>query len=354
MRLTCPAPTMVGCEHPIGPPTLPEGVFLTWERHRRTRGLAARLGLSLREIQVPGSRLRRYLPQIARTCSEIRRSDWSLVFVQNPSLALTILVLGWRSIARKKWVVVMDAHNEAVVPAIYAWRAVRLLARWAVRQADFTIVTNRFLGERVLALGGRPLVLPDPLPEIAPAPAPTLGGDAPIRLLVIATYAPDEPIEAILESARRLVGHAEFEFTGNYRKLEPSVIAAAPANVKFLGFLQDDDYWDRMGEAHAVVDLTLLDDCLVCGAYEAVALGRPLLLSDTRALRDYFRMGAVYCEAEPSAIVSAVRRLQIDYSRLSKEAVSLRTLLEAEWIGQAAGVVSQVRTDRASGCATVT
>jgi glycosyltransferase involved in cell wall biosynthesis len=245
--------------------------------------------------------------------------------------------------ARKKCLVVMDAHNEAVEPVIYPWTVVRALAHWAVRRADFTMVTNRFLAEKVLALGGNPLVLPDPLPEVSPAPVRAFGGAAGVRLLVIATYAADEPIAAILESARQLVGYAEFQFTGNCHKLEPSVIASAPPNVTFLGFVRDEDYWDRMRDAHAVVDLTLSDDCLVCGAYEAVALGRPLLLSDTRALREYFRQGAVYCAPEPAAIVNAIRRLRAEYSRLSEEVSYLRPLLQDEWTRQAAAVVSELK-----------
>src|SRR5581483_8453819 len=139
----------------------------------------------------------------------------------------------------------------------------------------------------------------------------------PLRVLVIATYAKDEPIAQILEAAHAVRDQAEFQFTGNYRKLPPEVITGAPPNVKFLGFLAEGDYWDRMRDAHAVLDLTLMEDCLVCGAYEAVAVGRPLLLSDTRALKEYFRQGAIYSSADPGAIAAAIGRLRAEYDRLS-------------------------------------
>jgi glycosyltransferase involved in cell wall biosynthesis len=222
------------------------------------------------------------------------------------------------------------------------WKLGRALAAWAVRNADFTIVTNRFLAEKVLQQGGRPLVLPDPVPDVAPSGAQTLSPDEPMRLLVIATYAKDEPIAQILEAARAVQGQIEFQFTGNFRKLPEQVIASVPPNVKFLGFLAEADYWQHMRDAHAVVDFTLMEDCLVCGAYEAVAVGRPMLLSDTRALKEYFRKGALYSSAEPGAIAAAVHRLRTEYDSLNEQIAALRTILQTEWSTQAAALVAQL------------
>lgn len=322
------------------------GMFLTWERHQRTRSLVARLGLTLREVVVPGPRYRRYWGQIAGTLRHLRRERPPLVILQNPSLVLNVLVLCWRALTRAKFTLVMDAHNEAVEPVIVTWKLWRALAAWAVRRADFTIVTNRFLAEKVVQLGGRPLVLADPVPAVAPAAARTLASDEPLRLLVIATYAKDEPIAEILEAARAVQGQIEFHFTGNFRKLPESVLASVPSNVKFLGFLAEPDYWEHMRNAHAVLDFTLMEDCLVCGAYEAVAVGRPMLLSDTRALKDYFRLGALYSPAEPGAIAAAARRLRTEYDQLNEQIVELRTLLQTEWSAQAAAVVAQLTPDQ--------
>lgn len=308
-----------------------QGMFLTWERHQRTRSLVAHLGLTLREVVISGPRHRRYWGQIAATLRNLRLERPKLVFLQNPSLVLNVLVLGWRALTRARCVIVMDAHNEAVEPIIVTWGWWRALARWALRTADFTIVTNRFLAEKVVQQGGRPLVLPDPVPDATPSDTPALILDAPLRLLVIATYAKDEPIEPILEAARTLQGRFEFQFTGNFRKLPETVRASAPPNVKFLGFLAEADYWQHMRAAHAVLDFTLMEDCLVCGAYEAVAVGRPMVLSDTRALKEFFRSGAVYSSAEPAQIVAAVRRLRAEYEPLSGDVRALRTLLQTEW-----------------------
>lgn len=308
-----------------------EGMFLTWERHQRTRSLVAHLGLTLREVVIVGPRYRRYWGQIAATLGYLRRERPALIVLQNPSLVLNVLVLCWRAITRTECVIVMDAHNEAVEPIIVTWWWWRALAAWALRTADFTMVTNRFLAQKVVQQGGRPLVLPDPVPDVAPSGVPPLAAGEALRLLVIATYAKDEPIEPILEAARALQGQIEFQFTGNFRKLPEQVLSSAPPNVKFLGFLSEADYWQHMRDAHAVLDFTLMEDCLVCGAYEAVAVGRPMVLSDTRALQEFFRLGSVYARAEPRAIVAAIRRLRAEYEPLSEQITALRALLQTEW-----------------------
>jgi glycosyltransferase involved in cell wall biosynthesis len=322
--------------------TWPEAVFVTWERHRRTRGLAFRLGLQLREFVWPGTRAQRYGGQIGETLRLFQNERPRIVFVQNPSIVLAVLAILWRSVSTPRRVIVVDAHNEAIEPHVYDSRAIRSVAHWVIRRADFTIVTNRFLADKVIALGGRPLVLPDPLPDVAAAAPPVLSVGEAIRILVVATYAKDEPIGIIFEAARRLIGLVKFQITGNFRKLNPAQIASVPSNVELLGFVPEEEYWNRMRGAHAVLDLTLMEDCLVCGAYEAIAVGRPVVLSDTRALKDYFRQGAVYCRADPENVASALRQLRRDYHRLTREIASLRGTLRAEWSVQLAAARSAI------------
>jgi glycosyltransferase involved in cell wall biosynthesis len=313
-----------------------EAVFVTWERHRRTRGLALRLGLQLREFIWPGSRAQRYGGQIRQTLELLKNERPRIIFVQNPSIVLAVLAILWRTICGPRQVIVVDAHNEAIEPHVNESRVIRAVAHWVLRRADFTLVTNRFLAEKVMALGGRPLVLPDPLPDVEAAEAPVLRVGEAIRVLVVATYAKDEPIEVIIEAARHLVGLVEFEFTGDFRRLDSALVASMPSNVELLGFVSEEEYWNRMQCAHAVLDLTLMDDCLVCGAYEAVAVGRPVVLSDTRALKDYFRQGVVFCRADPEDVAAALRQLRRDYHRLTMEVASLRGVLRAEWADQLA------------------
>ena len=88
-----------------------------------------------------------------------------------------------------------------------------------------------------------------------------------------------------------------------------------PRNVRFTGFLAEQDYWDLLRGADGIIDLTLKPNCLVCGAYEALAVGRPMLLSDNAASMELFGDGATYTDNTPQGIRSAVERLRNDQSR---------------------------------------
>jgi hypothetical protein len=69
----------------------------------------------------------------------------------------------------------------------------------------------------------------------------------------------------------------------------------------------------------------------VCGAYEAVALGKPLVTSDTVALRNYFRMGTVYTKHDPQSLAAAVTYALAHRERLAAEMEMLRLELARDW-----------------------
>jgi glycosyltransferase involved in cell wall biosynthesis len=193
------------------------------------------------------------------------------------------------------------------------------------------IVTLPSLEAPFRARGVTTMVIPDPLPDLvvpgSPAPA---GDDADGRPLVVAVcgWGLDEPIEALVASATgrpwRLV------LTGRARRdLSP------PPNVTLAGFLDERAYVELLARADAVVVLTERDDTLLSGAWEGIALERPLVLSGTAALRTTFGDGIVYVDADPASIAggidtvladpdaaTAVARLRTRFARENDEALA--------------------------------
>ena len=92
-----------------------------------------------------------------------------------------------------------------------------------------------------------------------------------------------------------------------------------------------------------IVDLTAIEDCLVCGAYEAVALGRPLVTSDTAALRQYFRRGTVYSRHDHASLAAAITYDLTHRERLAGEMQSLKPDLIAEWTEQREALHGRLR-----------
>lgn len=299
-------------------------LWISWERHRRSRELADAFDARLVEIVSSRSRPWKYLALLATTIRVLLRARPSTVFVQCPSVVLGTLtgllrpLLGYR--------LILDLHNECVQPYNYEGRIYRQVLRAMRRSADVLIVSNEALRPTVDGEGPIVCVLPDRLPSLPR----TIGPLRPAPLAVfVCTYAPDEPYREVIEAARLLPG-IDLYVTGSYIRAK-GLPADLPANVTLCGFLPETDYLALLNRADVLVDLTSMENCLVCGAYEAVALEKPLVTSDTRALRAYFRRGTVFAGHTPEALAAAIRAALDTQDVLREEMRCLRRELDHSW-----------------------
>jgi glycosyltransferase involved in cell wall biosynthesis len=301
-------------------------VWVTWERHRRTSELSGDLGVSLFEITSGLPRVGRYAVLLARTAMCVLRNAPDVLIVQCPSIVLGLWAAALRPLFGYR--LVADLHNEAVKPYIVSSRVYERLLRVVHRAADLCIVTNPNLTSVIEAAGGRTCVLPDKLPDLRPASG---GPPAMTSVVFVCSYSRDEPYREVIEAARALDPSVTVFITGRYRGQDPLPV---PSNVRLTGFLPEEAYVSLLGSADVIVDLTAIEDCLVCGAYEAVALGRPLVTSDTAALRQYFRRGTVYSRHDSASLAAAITHALANRERLAAEMRSLKPDLMAAWTEQ--------------------
>jgi hypothetical protein len=261
----------------------------------------------------------------------------SALLVQNPSLVLAAFTVLLRPLFRYRLVV--DAHNEAVEPFLNRSAFIAAVTRWVLKRADVTIVTNEPLARVVRAAGGRPFVLPDRIPTPPQQAGRTLPG---FNVALIATFAADEPCREILQAVAEL--EMQMFVTGNFRKLDASVREAVAPNVTFTGFLSEADYWELLRSVDAVVDLTTMDNCLVCGSYEAVALRKPLLLSRSEASVALFADCALFTDNSTADIRERLLELPAQVRRLEEGAVTTDARMTASWQRSAAELRSLMQS----------
>jgi glycosyltransferase involved in cell wall biosynthesis len=308
---------------------LPGTIWITWEDHRRTRGLCDYFQVDLRVLSTRRSGIGRYLELVPRTFQTVRAVRPDIVIVQSPSIILALVTVLWRRILGYR--VVVDAHNEAVEPFINPSAPFRWLTNFLLRHTDLTIVTNRALADIVISHGGRAAVLPDRIPE-APQSARRSGArNADFTVAVIATFASDEPIHNVLDAAARLRASVRFTITGDSNKLPAKVRESVPDNVTFCGFVSEQAYWALLANVNLVVDLSCIDNCLVCGGYEALSVGTPLLLSNSRASREHFRTAARYTDNSTDSIVAEIEEARGEIDDLRENVVAVRDQLRHEW-----------------------
>ena len=302
-------------------------LWIAWQDHRRTDSITRYLNILLVVIKSRQGRLIRYIESCYRTLVEIIRYKPNILFVQNPSIILTFLALSIRPIFRYKLFV--DAHNEAIKPYINDNVFVNFVARLLIQYADRTIVTNRGLADYVTKLGGNAFVLPDKAPDVPEVKCHKLSNN--FNIVLICTYADDEPYEEIFSA---IAGRNDISLyvTGKYEQVFDKIKNLLTDNIHLLGFLEEQDYWNLLASSDAIMDLTEMDDCLVCGAYEGMALKVPLVLSNNKATREYFSSGCIYVENRQDAISLGLDKIIGQHDDFQKQISALHDLRETEWI----------------------
>jgi glycosyltransferase involved in cell wall biosynthesis len=285
-------------------------LFIVWApRHRGTRSawLARELGIDDIRYFAPtrGCGLRaalsKYPPQLVATLKALIRQRPRVLFVQSPpSFAAWT---GAFYAAATGAALVVDAHSDAFERQI--WTRPRWLTKRVARTAATTIVTNDHWAEVVRSWGGIAMAVPSLPTHLSVGSSPRLGPG--FNVAVVNTWAADEPLIEVLAAADRL-RQATFHVTGRDDRVA-ELDVAVPPNVRFTGFLPEDDYHALLAAADAVVCLTTRDHTMQNGASEALSLGTPIVTSDWPILRSYFSRGTVHVDNTAAGIEAGLRRL---------------------------------------------
>ncbi|MCK5394846.1 MAG: hypothetical protein KAJ32_02590 [Gammaproteobacteria bacterium] len=302
-------------------------LWVTWEVQRRNRSLSTELSATLVEIISDKHRLFRYLTSVYKTLSSIKHHKPEILFVQNPSIVLAFTTVIYHKLT--KLPVVIDAHNSGIYPSAKDRSILNSLARFIIKNTPLTIVTNDNLANYVASAGGRAAVLPDPLPEIMDNyTRKKLKGD--FNVLFICSWADDEPYQNVIEAAHLLSDNICIYITGKHKSNEAS-IQRLPDNVILTGYLSEADFNSMLFSCDLILDLTTRDDCLVCGAYESLATNRPMILSETIALKNYFKDSAIYTDNTTQDIAKKIKFSLSRLSQLEARTIDVKEEITCNW-----------------------
>lgn len=316
-------------------------IWITWEHHRRTKELCKDFKIKVYIFESKLPRILKHPINLLRTFKTIKRTNARILFIQNPSIVLGFFACFMRNYFKYKLVV--DAHNGAIVPELIFLSRINVLYKFVQRKSDITVVTNNGLSEIVEKNGGNPYILPDKIPEDLKYRKIKLAGTH--NLVYICTFASDEPYFEVISAAKKIDKKIKIYITGNYKNMKLNIIKNIPENVILTGYLQDEDYWNILYSADASIDLTTRENCLVCGAYESVAVGTPMILTDTKVLKSYFYKGAVYCKNNRLDIFNAINQAIQSKNKLKKEVRELKIEVNKSWNKRAKKFLSIINSN---------
>jgi hypothetical protein len=187
----------------------------------------------------------------------------------------------------------------------------------------------------VTAMGGNSILIPEVVGTISYQKNCSISLSLPC-VLVVSSFASDEPVQLLLEAARALP-HVTFFFTGDHRNFIALTDQVAP-NVVLLGYLDRDTYLTYVQETTAILTLSTRSHIMQMAAEEALCMHRPLITNHSPILEEVFQKGAVFTTLDLDTLCSAITRAISRSDSLSAEMAELARERQT----RLAGVVSQI------------
>ncbi|ORJ63403.1 glycosyltransferase family 1 protein [Geothermobacter hydrogeniphilus] len=305
-------------------------IWITWEHQRRSIVLSKEFGCKLYIYDKNYSnKALRYLSAILFTFIVVIRNRPEIIFCQNPSVVLAFQLSLLKTFFTYKLIV--DRHSNFMfnLEDSFKKKIFTIVSDYSIRVADLTIVTNEFLKNNYIEnKNGRGVVLQDKIPDMGKILKETDRSRK--TVFFITSFSRDEPILEVLEAIDGLGSEYYFYFSGDYKKLNED-IPVKGVNYEFTGFIDEDKFCSVLDSSHAVMVFTKHEHTLTCGAYEGLAKGKPLILSNTKAIKDYFKSGSVYCDMNSASIKRGIVECFENYSELKMQVLELRLELEKSW-----------------------
>jgi glycosyltransferase involved in cell wall biosynthesis len=266
---------------------------------------------------------------------QMERPD--IIFVENPPIFAVLIVWLYCLINKSKYIV--DTHSGAFT--VKRWAVFLNLYRFLAKRALMNVLHNEPI-ERKMADWKAPTMTLEPAPVESRADRvyPFRRG---FNVVLISTYAGDEPVTEAIEAASRLPG-VNLYITGNLQQAPKSIVEHHPDNVVLTDFLPQSDYIALLQGCDVVMCLTKNDNTMQWGALEALEFERPIITSDWQILRDFFPKGAVHVDNSTKSIMKAIDQIRKNQSVYLRGIKTLREERRTIWTERFSKLVDLVET----------
>ncbi len=304
-------------------------IFISWAPYcSRSDTLAARFGADSIKIHYfsfkkPWLAPLKYFLQAIKTLSVLFSRKPDRVFVMNPPIFCVLTVYLYCALTNTPYI--LDSHTGVFFER--KWTIFNGLHSFLARKAQVSIVTNEFLGEKVERWGGEYFIIPDVPVEFANPQMISLPDP---HITIVNTFSYDEPVENVLKMAAQMP-EVQFSMTGSLKHCSKEFHDMKPDNLRFTGFLSDEDYKNTLYSSNAVLVLTLEDHTMQRGAYEAMSLEVPIVTSDWELLRDTFFRGAAYVDNSVEGIAAGIREVLDNQAHYRQEVKELKKVRRQIW-----------------------
>jgi hypothetical protein len=108
-----------------------------------------------------------------------------------------------------------------------------------------------------------------------------------------ASFAPDEPLEEVMEVVNTAKQPLKLYITGNWKRA-PELKKYASEKIQFTGFLSNQEFNDLLAGASAIITGTTREYTTMMSAWEAIAYNKPLAITATKTLKNMYSPYAIF------------------------------------------------------------
>lgn len=306
-----------------------EKLWITWHVQARSRNLARELDLPIEELFITDNIFKRHLFSTFWTIGVLIKHRPKFIIIQY-SYLLQLVVKLYKIFNIYKTIIVSDCHTKTLRRKVEGFLNCIFwpLKKWSFKKIDLSVITNEGMEKDIVKFTNNYILLPDKIPQIDYKEIPDLQNQK--YLVNISSFAVDEPFDEIFEVANLLPKDIKLYWTGKIPK-DKKMPEDIPSNIEFTGYLSFEEYHNLIGNADCILALTTEDGCLQSGAYEALAVEKPMVLSDTEALKSFFKNSAIYTEHLPEQISKAVLNAINQKDEIIKNIKEVKELRNAEF-----------------------
>lgn len=301
-----------------------DSVWITWHKSVRSRNLAKEFQVKLLEKEISNNILWRHVGSSIWTILVLIKNRPKTVYLQYSFMLLLILSL-YKAINKLNIYIICDCHTKALrrnMSGIFEY-IFMFIKKITFRYVNIVLISNVSLKKDVLNI----IDMKDRYIYILPDKIPSILYNKNVHkeekyCVYINTYAVDEPLNEVIEMANNIKNDIKIYVTGKIpQHLNNTVSNHKERNIIFTNYLNDSAYNDLIGNADCLLILTMEENCLQCGAYEALSVNVPMVLSRTNALQKYFGDSAIYSNHDPESISEAIKTA-IQNSEIIKKTMS--------------------------------
>jgi hypothetical protein len=150
-----------------------------------------------------------------------------------------------------------------------------------------------------------------------------------------ASFAPDEPLEQIIEAVNTSKQPLKLYITGNWKRA-PELKKYSSEKIHFTGFLSNQKFNDLLAGATAIITGTTREYTTMMSAWEAIAHNKPLAVTATKTLKTLYPHYAVFYNwKNKQNIIATLQTINITKPNLkTREELKQKTIQSLEQLKQ--------------------